>query len=357
MVNRYLATFAPGFELVMPALLARSVPSARDVSASSGLVAFSSPCPIGEAAAVPYFNNAFLVLREWRTSASSFHDLVKSSSGKSALPSVARDLARIAGGSFRVRFSKENQFASVDSAVSAYAEKFIAASTGLRVDRMEGGMEFWFMIRREGYSCFAARLTKKQSTEKYLEKGELRPEIAQLVIALAEITDEDRVLLDPFAGYGSIPGQLASFAERAVIHASDADRSLVAFLSRRFSGNARVRVREGDALSLEWLADRSVDVIVTDPPWGCWDSASYVGESSIDALYARMLAQFDRVLSDRGRAVVVTAAKGEFEAAAAANPAFAHSAAAAGFRTDILINGKKSAAFRISRTLPRQVVV
>lgn len=352
MINRYLGTFAPGFEGVMADLLVRYVPSAVDISVTSGMITFASSCPIGDPACVPFFNNAFLVLREWNTSASTFHDLVKSSAGKSTLPSVARELARMAGSSFRVRFSKENQFTSVDVSVSAYAEKFIAGATGLRVDRMESGMEFWFIIRRENISFFAARLTKKQSTEKYLEKGELRPEIAQLVIALAGITAEDRILLDPFAGYGSIPEQMCSFCENAVIYASELDRTLVTFLSRRFSGNSRVRVREGDALSLDWIADRSVDAIVTDPPWGCWDSATYAGERSVDNLYAGMLAQFDRVLSDRGRAVVVTAAKREFEAAVANSPPFAQSASAPGFRTDILINGKKSAAFRISRPRP-----
>lgn len=357
MVNRYVATFAPGFELVMPTLLSRAIPSATDVAASGGLVSFSGAFPIDEVAGVPFFNNAFLVLREWKTSATPFGDLAKSAAGKSALPSVARELAALAGGSFRVRFSRENQFAPVDRAVSAYAEKFIAAATGMGVDRTEGGMEFWFIVRREGASYFAARLTKKQSTEKYLEKGELRPEIAQLVIALADVSGADRAALDPFAGYGSIPEQLLSFAPRAVIHASDADREMAGFLARRFSGNSRVRVREGDALSLDWLADGSIDAIVTDPPWGCWDSARYVGDRSIDALYAHMLAQFDRVLSARGRAVVVTAAKREFEAAASANPAFAHSAGLAGFRTDILINGKKSAAFLISRPRPAQTVV
>lgn len=355
--GRYAATFAPGFEGVIEGLLERYLSGAAKLGVTSGFASFEyrgagegqSSSSFADVANLAFFNNAFLVLREWNTSASPFHDLVKASAGKSDLPAFAAEIATYAGGPFRVRFSKENQFASVDKSLMDYAEKFISRATGLKPDRFDPSIEFWFIIRREGKSLFAVRLSKKQSTEKYLEKGELRPEIVQLVTALARVCPEDRVLLDPFAGHGSIPEQLSLLQKGCVVYASDIDPDLAAPLARRFAGNRRVRVRSGDALDLSWIASASVDVIVTDPPWGFFDSDSYKGERSIEKLYEGMLAAFDRVLSPRGRALVITGAKNEFTGAVLASPAFSHCAEEKDFRTDILVNGKKSAVFALRR--------
>jgi 16S rRNA G966 N2-methylase RsmD len=347
--GRYAATFAPGFEGVIDGLLDRYLPGAANLGVTSGFASFDYKGPLTDVANLAFFNNAFLVLREWNTSASGFPDLVKASAGKSELPAFAAQISAHAGGPFRVRFSRENQFVSVDKSVMDYAEKFIARATGLHPDRFDPSIEFWYLVRREGKSIFAARISKKQSTEKYLEKGELRPEIVQLVTALARVGPEDRVLLDPFAGYGAIPEQLSRLQKGCVVYASDIDPELASHLARRFSGNSRVRVRVGDALDLSWIATASVDAIVTDPPWGFFDSDSYKGERSIEKLYAGMLASFDRVLSPRGRALVITGAKNEFRDAVLASASFAFCAEETRFRTDILINGKKSAVFELWR--------
>ncbi len=348
--HRFAATFAPGFEDTVGRLLKQSLPSAADIAVSSGLLFFSSDAPIDSAASLAFCNNVFLLIREWATNAHSFDVLVRESA-KTPLPEgVSDDLRSLSGGTFRVRFSKENQFCSVDKSVMENAERHIAARTALLPDRLDPGIEFWYIIRREGFSLFTARLTKKQSTEKYLKQGELRPEIVQLVVGLARLSPADRILLDPFAGYGSIPAQLALVRRDAVIYASDIDEARVADLSARFGSERRISVHRGDACSLSFLAAGSVDLAVTDPPWGFWEGDAYAAADGIAGLYARMLCEFDRVLrADRGRAVVLTGAKREFEEAVRLSPAFGHCAARSGFRTDILVNGKKSAVFLIAR--------
>jgi len=353
--RKYLATFAPGFEIAVGDLLERTLPDCVNLVLSSGMALFSHSADIETVTSLAFFNNVFLILREWNTAASPFHDLVKSSAGKSDLAAYKEPLVALAtlassgGGSFRVRFSKENQFTSVDKSLMEFSEQFISRVTGLRADRMEPGIEFWYIIRREGRSFFAARLTKKTSTEKYLAKGELRPEIAQLLAGIARIGDDDRVLLDPFAGYGAIPEQLSILRHDAIIHASDIDPNLTASLANRFSLKKNVSVHTGDALHLEWLEDASVDLVVTDPPWGFWDDDAYKGERSIERLYDGMLKEFDRVLTPGGRAFVLTGAKREFAEAVGNSAAFRPSAAKEHFRTDILVNGKKSAVFALAR--------
>jgi len=369
-VQRYLATFAPGFEGIIESLLMQTIPSATGTEVSSGIVFFTFSGPTDELAAAAFFNNVFLIVNEWKTAQMPFDEMIRSVAKANRLASVAPSVAGLTGLSYRVRYSRENQFCSIDKKMMEAAEQYISRATGLKADRFDPGLEFWYIIRREGWSFFAIRLTKKPSTEKYLRQGELRPEIVQLIVGLARVSAQDRVLLDPFAGYGSIPEQLALVTAKlgtkdghavaggnpAVIYASDLDAERVTDLEARFTGNAAVTVGRCDALKLSHIADSSVDLIVTDPPWGFWDDSAYSGDNSIEALYEKMLAEFARVLKSGARAVVLTGAKREFEEAVGKSAVFARCAveaapagAANTFRTDILVNGKKSAVFVLTR--------
>ncbi len=348
--HRFVSTFAPGFEGIIGTLLQQALPSATDISVSSGLLFFSSSSPFTTVASLAFCNNVFLMVQEWATNTTPFASLVTDAGKTALLAGHSAELRSMAARSFRVRFSRENQFCSVDKGVMDAAEHHIAAQTALVPDRLDPDIEFWYMIRREGYSFFTVRLTKKQSTEKYLKQGELRPEIVQLIVGLARITSRDHILLDPFAGYGSIPAQLAIVQPEAVLYASDIDEARAADLAQRFGSGQRVSVHCCDATALTFLATASVDLVVTDPPWGFWDGDAYAGADGIAGLYERMLREFDRVLHEgHGRAVILTGAKKEFEESVRLSPAFSFYAEKPGFRTDILVNGKKSAVFVIGR--------
>lgn len=350
-MRRYLATFAAGFEPVIGELLRESLSGALPLRTESGMILFDFAGSFDEAATPSFFNNVFLVLREWKTSACSFFDMVKGAAATSRIADAAVACRELEVSSFRVRFSRENVFQSVDKKVTEEAERLIASGTSLASDRFSPGIEFWFLVRREDYACFALRLTKKQSTEKYLAPGELRPEICRLIVALAGITGADRVLVDPFAGHGSIPATLARVFPEAEVFASDSSAELVTAMKSHFAGlkESRVSVRQCDALALAHIADFSVDAIVTDPPWGEWEGTSFGKADSLAGLYRGMLAEFARVLAPRGRACILTGAKREFEAALAESPAFSASASREGFRTDILVNGKKCAVYRLNK--------
>lgn len=343
----FLATFAPGFESIIGALLLQVLPSAAELRVSSGLARFKWMGPFEKICSIAFFNNIFLIIREWDTNTITFPDMVSQCEKKSVLLSLSPAIQRMSDGTFRVRYSRENQFCSVDKKVMEKAELSITSQTGLVPDRLNPGMEFWYIIRREECSFFAACLTKKQSTEKYLRQGELRPEIVQLIVGLARVTAADKVLLDPFAGYGSIPEQLARIQSEAKILASDNDEERVADLTARFANNDRFRVCRADAVSLDHIADSAIDLIVTDPPWGFWNNSSNSEKLSIIPLYESMLREFHRILIAVGRAFVLTGAKKEFEEAVSKSSVFASSAEKNGFRTDILVNGRKSAVYAL----------
>lgn len=349
MVNRrFYANFAAGFESVIGGLLEKSLPGCAIVSVSGGMVLFDCASSCESVASIPFFNNSFLVLREWESNSIDFPALIKGAAGTRFGPLAKEPLAAVRAKSFRVRYSRQNQFCPVDKAFMAKAEQSIAAQTGLAPDRLTPDAEFWFIVRSERLSFFALCLTKKQSTEKYLEKGELRPEIATLIAALAGAGADDRVICDPFAGHGSLPERLAELCPSSRILVSDLSADLSKKLASRFASRANVTVRQCDALKLSHVESHSVDLVLTDPPWGFWDGDAYSGEKSVSFLYRGMLREFARILRAGGRACVLTAAKSEFEEAVRASPELARCADEMGFRTDVLVNGKKSAVFRIS---------
>ncbi len=348
MQNRYLATFAPGFESVIASVLAEAAPSASNVSVESGMILFTLSGNASAAVDAPVFNNVFLVVREWKRSDLAFPVLVNTVVRSDALARIAPLIRSYRYKTFRVRFSKENQFSPVDKKTAESAEKHISATTGMALDRVNPACEFWFVVRREGLAFFTLRLTKKASTEKYLRQGELRPELVQLLVAMAAPGPEDSVFADPFAGFGSIPARILAHrkGKSCLIHASDSDPERIADLSARFSGSDAVQVRKADARDLSFIPDASVNRIITDPPWGEWESSSF-GPGGLSALYADMLASFARILAPGGRACVLTSAKREMEDAVRSDSVFSRCADSSDFRTDILVNGKKSAVFAL----------
>lgn len=345
---RYLASFSPGFEAIIPLVLETMVNNTGKIKVLSGLVIFSSTSDPEKIALIPVFNNIFLIIKEWNTRSSQFTAMVTSVMQSNVLDSFNSCISSFNQKTFRVRFSKENQFVSVDKKIMKQIEDHICLSTNLIPDRLNPIAEFWFLTRTEPYSFFLFRLTKKPSTEKYLHKGELRPEIVELIIAMAKIKPSDTRILDPFAGYGSIPARLLVHAQdkKINIYAFDNSQAQYDYLIERFGKN-KLTIRLEDACSLSSLQDESIDLIITDPPWGDWD-VSLKTQQNLQDFYIAMLASFFRVLAMGGRACILTGAKQEMSEAIQKSK-FSESCKNKEYRTDILVNGKKAAVFIITK--------
>lgn len=193
------AVFSPGFEKVIPKALKDVLPDAYNLNVTSGFLRFCTDKNPFRAVNADFLNNSFLVLKEWNGDSKN----AKGGSNKAPAFEVMANKIRIPDQlipeitkqhykTFRLRFSQANVFTSVNKNVMANVEKQISQATGMKPDRLGGDTEFWFLTRTDGYACFALRMTKKQSTEKYLEKGELRPEFVTLLAAFADTDGELR---------------------------------------------------------------------------------------------------------------------------------------------------------------------
>lgn len=350
--HNFIATFAPGFEPCISDVLLRSVPEALNLRVFSGMIVFSSYRIPSVLLNAGVFNNIFLILKEWNSPSISFADMVNSSIKKDCLNVYKSLVSELIQTNFRVRFSHANQFTKVDRVLMQRSEQYISKSIGLLVDRLSSGNEFWFLIRNEGFSFFMLRLTQRDVSLNELHQGELRPEIAMLLVAYASPKSTDVIVVDPFAGYGSIPEQLSQFLPQSLVYASDSNAEMVTFFKKRFRENPRIVSNHSDARNLDFIPSGSVNLVVTDPPWGNWNSETYTQKCSIVDLYEEFLKELARILADNGRACILTGAKREFEDAVAHSASFSHSLSIVGkpsFRTDVLVNGKKAAVFLIHK--------
>lgn len=344
--------FAPGFERIIENLIKSKIQNCVNFKISSGFVIFeTTENPVDSSKKLSFCNNVFLILKQFNQDESSvlkpdwnsFVNKVVSSKPDQNLQQI---LCELNLNSFRLRFSASNQFVNVLKNTSIRAENFIQKNSKLKINRTGelNSCEFWFFTRKEGFAAFALRLTQKSSTEKRFNKGELRSEFVELLIALLEIpknSGEKYIFCDPFAGYGSIPAELLKEFSKSTIYACEINKILASNLARKFSGNHGIRVRECDAKNLFFIKDKSVDFIITDPPWGSFEN------TDVKNLYKNMLCEFQRILKQNAKALILTSAKTEFESEIAKNVQFCKNLQEENFRTDVLVNGKKAAAYII----------
>lgn len=204
---------------------------------------------------------------------------------------------------FRVMFSEDGQLASVPPRARSRLEEAIARKTRGTVSRRGGrGEEYWVLTRRD---LDEVLLTSKIDLPKAGQQapGALRPDLSNLLVGAAGRRTTD-VFLDPFGGSGAlIAARLGSPLQQAIYsdlhYGSRSGPRVDAALQR----SRQVTLLSEDARTLPSVDDHSVDVIVTDPPWGEFTELQADYDDFIDAV----LTSFDRVLTADGRLVMITA--------------------------------------------------
>lgn len=218
-------------------------------------------------------------------------------------------------------------------------ESVILKIKGMKLNVKKPDLEFWAILRREGYGFFGIRITYPFRNEIARERGELRKEISYIMSFLSRPSPED-IVLDPFSGYGSIPMERAENFPYKEIIALENDPRLISKLNKKLtSSKKRIRVILGDALDMKQIRSGSIDNIITDPPWGEYEKLPNLGE-----FYGCMLREFKRVLKSGGTAVLLVGAKEEFEKVLKAE--FARIFVLEE-KYEILVSGKKAAIYKL----------
>lgn len=326
----YVSSFITGFQDVVKKDLVQRLPSCKVISIYDGLVHYQYAGNSRDLEKIIYFNNTFFVLKTWKGKGLNFHSMVGAVSSEKKYYLINK-------GSFRVRFSQENQFTKVDKNIARRAEETVLQNSRLTLDRLSPTTEIWYSIRREGFAFCGQLITKREFTEKNLNKGELRPEIAYLISSFADIQKDD-VILEPFCGYGSIPVQLVKKFHFSKLYASDIDNEKISMngQKKQLKNNPCLDLRQADAFNLSHIEDKSINLVITDPPWGFYED---IGD--VKTFYKKMFASFDRILKDEGRMVILSARKEELEEVISE----------LGYKIEAclhtLVNGKKAGLYKI----------
>lgn len=301
----YVSTFITGFQDVVAADFSKRFSGVKIINLFDGLIHYSFSGNSRDLEKVEYFNNTFFILKTWKGKGLNFPSMVGSVSSEKKFYLINK-------GSFRVRFSQENQFAKVDKNIARRAEETVLRNSKLQLDRLSPTTEIWYSIRSEGFAYCGQLISKREFTEKNLNKGELRPEIAYLICCFAEINTDD-VIAEPFCGYGSIPVQLAKKFRFEKLYASDIDSEKIAMVStkKQFQNNPNVEITTADAFKLTHIQDKSCSIVITDPPWGFYED---IGD--VKVFYKKMFESFRRILKENGKCVILSARKEELETAA-----------------------------------------
>ena len=167
----FVSTFITGFGQLVAKDLALRLPGVKILNLYDGLVHYKYDGDSRELEKIIYFNNTFFVIKTMKGKGLNFPSLV------GALCS-GKNYFLVNKGSFRVRFQQENQFAKVDKNLTRRVEEYVVRNSRLTLDRLSPTTEIWFSIRREGFAFCGELISKREFTEKNLNKGELRPEIA-----------------------------------------------------------------------------------------------------------------------------------------------------------------------------------
>ena len=301
----YYSTFIPGLGEPVKAALERTIQDARITVLLDGLVAYQSNATAEEIRNLPFVTNSFYILRSFDAQHSTSLSNMATSLLNDQTLSFILPLSHKRRKTFRIIAAEANQLVQIDSDLMSRLEKSIRQRTALEPDRARPDFEFWLSRRTEGHGFFAFRLSYHKAYDKSLEKGELRPELANVLCEVSEPLPGE-LFLDPFCGSGAIPIQRAKFFPKGLVIASDIDERKVAALKAKVKAlglTKRIVVRQGDALDLARYESGSIHKIVTDPPWGHFVQTS----CPIGEFYERMLTEFARVLRAGGRVVIVTA--------------------------------------------------
>jgi len=320
---KVLCMHAAGLGELVAMSLAADV-NAQIVYADDSATMINTKAPESKLGSLSYVKNCFVVIG----SVPRRRDL-----GQAVEP-LSRQLPRWSlqrtGKPYRLMFSENGKLTGVPANGRSRLEAAVSKATGGRLLARGGGDEYW-AIARSGLDevLFCRRLARPKRAEP--PKGALAPDVAQLIVNAIGRNRGSDVVLDPFAGSGALIAARISRPYREAICSdlgyADGSVKLQPQLARR----SDVRRLSDDARTLASIPDDSVDVVLTDPPWGEFDQQ----ESSPIVLIEDALRSIRRVLRDNGSLAMLVARRLADDVA--------REWSSAGFTTkksyDLLING------------------
>src|SRR3989344_59081 len=273
-MQSYIVTFVAGCQdIVLRQLKQMPLNKLKVTNVDESSVTFDSDYPVEKLIELRFFTNIYLAIKD-----------------------IANPKSMLKGKYFRLMMLKDGEPTQITPPDRANLETRIKQDFGLIPNTHLSKNDFYLIQRTSGQKLLTLRLSRAKFKREELSSGELRPELAHVLLLVAGVRAKDTVL-DMFAGYGSIPFEaVRGFGCKQVI-AVDNQK----LLNRH--EHPSIQWYEADASNLDFLADNSVDRVVTDPPWGSYKKTS---EAELNNLHEHFLSEIHRVLRPDGIAVLLS---------------------------------------------------
>lgn len=333
----YVGTFISGFENNIKKLLKEKFSDLKIIDIYSGLVIFYTNNSIEN---LPFFNNVYVLINKINYKDDNFNNNIKDVIKTTIKYNDLRKYISKKSRTFKIKAFKENQPTKFDYRIVSNIENNIKSNLHLNVSNSPNN-EFVIQQRSEGIILFMLKVTNDRLTQKDIAKGSLRPEMSYLIISLANLTSND-IVLDPFFGSGSIPKTIIKYFNYNMCFASELNKECVEKLKKEYkNNNKKFFIKEKDATNLDCFDNEFIDAIITDPPWNIFDRNENVNYVEF---YNRMLTEFNRILKNTGRVVILMGNKVDFEEAIKKNNIFNIDSI-----ISVLVNGKKANVYYLTK--------
>jgi SAM-dependent methyltransferase len=263
--------------------------------ADDSAMVFDTRDRISSADDIPFAKNVFLIQAETN----------RRGLGPSiaALAADLRPMRSPGSAGYRLMYHVDGQLVAADPGARRALEHAVGRATGLRPMPRGQCLEFWVIARRESPLLYLAERLPGRGAQP--ARGSLSPELSALLVAAGEPHSDD-VFLDPFAGSGAlVRARLRTPARSVIYNDLELDHHRDNFQPPM---PRKVRLLGEDALRLPSVPTGTVDVVVTDPPWGEHDDS--LGDYGDFA--KRMAASLKRVLKPgSGRLVILVNRRNE----------------------------------------------
>jgi len=340
-MTTYFATFIPGFKEVIENTLKRDVKDIYIVSIFESSVFFKTKYELPFVNSLIYLNNVFLVLNfKMSKKDQLIGKVVQGLFDDCNLINIKSESSLHTFKTFRLMIQKGSKLINIPRKIRTQIIETIADATSWKFSPLKADTEFWFLIREENVLILGVKNTHLNSTLfQQTKDGQLRPKLAHILNLLSE-PNKDDTYLDPFAGYGALPLDRASYFSYKQIYVSDIDEKLISDLKKQFLKKPNILIRRENALNLKNIPNDSISKIVTDPPWGFYDMKN----ENFEIFYDNMLKEMIRICQKKSIIIILTAKTFELEQAL-------HKAEykiQILKKLNILVNGKKASVFKIA---------
>lgn len=334
------STFISGFENIVEDLLKRKLSNINIQKIYDGLIIYKTE-KLEQAKALPFFNNTYFVISQAKTNNtidinSSIQDLLKQTNLNHKVLNYLKPKNKK---DFKIIAFDKNQPTAINYKLVKNLEINLCQALNLKVGQRKHDIDIAFVRRSENIILLLMKLTYNRATEKSLSKGELRPELAYFMSYLADIQPSD-LILDPFCGHGAIPKEIIKHFNYNIVFASDNNEELIANLKKEYKNNNKnFYIKTRDALHLDYVKDKGINKVITDPPWNFYGTI----ETNFIDFYINFLKEMDRVLADDGTALILMGNIEDFE------NALKNSNFKILNRFHILVNGKKANIYKLKK--------